>query len=179
MCPLCPHTVFRQHLTFKVKSIVGVQIAFPAQITFCQFKAHALLTSNSNSSVSLYNLNIALIENNWIWLVEQMLKKNIDHWMVKPTENRIDEWAKSTCTFEVGTEFESFPDATLRVWGKSFLYILHADSSGPILALPEQAIDEHLQNTQVTLQHSQQQQLQFLRVFSKLNKPEGNLWCGY
>lgn len=60
---------------------------------------------------------------------------------------------QSTCTFEVSTEFKPFSDAALRVWGKSFLYILHADSPGAILALPEQAVNEYLQNTDVTSEH--------------------------
>lgn len=45
--------------------------------------------------------------------------------------------------------------------GERFLYILHADPPGTIFALPEQAVDEHLQNTDVTGEHLQRQQLRF------------------
>lgn len=51
-----------------------------------------------------------------------------------------------TCTFEICTEFQSFPDAALRVRGEGFFYILHADSARPIFALPEQTVNEHLQS---------------------------------
>ena len=50
-----------------------------------------------------------------------------------------------TCSFEIRTELQPLPDAALRVRRERLLDILHLDSARTILTLPEQPIDEHLQ----------------------------------
>ena len=56
---------------------------------------------------------------------------------------------KTTCPLEVGTQLEPLPDAALRVRRECLLDLLHLDSPRGVLALQEQAVDEHLEKGDV------------------------------
>lgn len=72
-----------------------------------------------------------------------------------------DGWAahqtSSTCAFEVSTELQPLADAALGVGGKGLLDVLHADPPRTVPALPEQPIDENLQNKTPFVQRNHEQ----------------------
>lgn len=51
---------------------------------------------------------------------------------------------RSTCSLKVGTKFESFSNAALRVHWKCSLDVVHLDSPWCVWTFPKQSIDENL-----------------------------------
>lgn len=101
--------------------------------------------TDSQLHVNISKLQIGLMKNS-------TTKITNDGFSILDILSRVNKQTSCTCAFEVGTEFEPFPDAALRMNRKCFLYILHANSPRAILALPEQAINEHLQGTRLAVE---------------------------